>query len=147
KSQALTSTPRHLFDRHASLEVGDGVEIVYRCRMGMEQRIDEGLVLLARQWTVEIRSFRKPVAGGNPGAVSRHGLFAVARRPKGDLFVDRVAGHDWRDRVVERERFGAERRCDRPRQGVGGEWSSRDDTDLRKLGNLAALDGNARGRR
>src|SRR5690242_1946561 len=71
EAERVAPSARHLLDRHAPLEVRRFIELVAVMLIGLDQRIDERLVLLAREWTVEIRAVL---------AAPRHRLLAVARR-------------------------------------------------------------------
>ena len=69
KRQRVAPAPRHLLDRHAALEVDAALEVLGRHLLGREHhRVDEAVVLVARQRAVEI-----VVAA-----------LAVARRREGD---------------------------------------------------------------
>ena len=135
KAQRLTATPRHLLDRHASLEVRDGVEVMRGRLIGLDQRVDERVVLLARHRAVEIRPGPRlpfqPSVGSLGLVVGLHRLFSVARCAEADVLVDRVAGDDWRDGVVECERLHAKRGRDGAGERLGGERPRGNDADLR----------------
>ena len=129
--------PRHLFRRHAALEVRHRVELVRRGLIGRRERVEERLVLLARHRAVEVRAV----------ALAFHRLLAVARRAEDDVVIDGVVRDDRRDRVVERQRLHAEPRANGGGERVGGERPGRDDAGRRQRNGLLAHDGDARMRR
>ena len=91
-AQRLAAALGHHFDRQAAVEIRRRrLEIVERDFVAGEQRVDEGVVLFARQRTIDV------VGAGAAGA----GL-VVARLKPGDIEIDRVAVNDRRDSVEER---------------------------------------------
>src|SRR4051812_33846717 len=50
EAQSFAAAARHLFDRHAALEVRDGIERLALVLIRRDERVEEGLVLLAREW-------------------------------------------------------------------------------------------------
>src|SRR5207245_5532296 len=89
--------------------------------LSMEQLVDECLVLLLREREVEI-------VGSFP--------FAISRLCKRDRGVDRVAGHDGGDGVVECELRVADGLRERSCQGFCGKRTGRRDARLRPGGPL-----------
>ena len=102
-AQRLAAALGHHFDRQAAVEVWRRLfEFVERDFVAGEQRIDEALVLFARQRTID-------VVGAGAG---RSGL-VVARLKPGDVEIDRVAMHDRRNGVEERQRVFSGATADR----------------------------------
>ena len=98
-AQRLAAALRHHLDRQAAVEIGGrGFELVKGNLLAGEQRVDEGLVLLAGERAVDV------VGAGAAGA----GL-VVARLQPGDRHVDAVVMHDRRDGIEEGERVFAGR--------------------------------------
>ena len=91
--QRLPSPPRHFLDRQAPLEVRNLVELVALVLIGGEEGIEKRLVARAVERGIEVVV---------PPALSvpRQGIEAG--------MIERVVGDDRRDRVVERERLGAQ---------------------------------------
>src|SRR4029453_8702182 len=54
EAKRLAAPPRHFLDRHASLEVRDGIEVMALVLVRGNERIEERLVLLARERTVHV---------------------------------------------------------------------------------------------
>ena len=102
-AQRLAAALGHHFDRQAAVEIGRRLfEFVERHFVAGEQRIDEAVVLFARQRTID-------VIGAGAG---RSGL-VVARLKPGDVEIDRVAMHDRRNGIEERQRVFAGAAADR----------------------------------
>ncbi len=101
-TQRLAAALGHDFDRQAAVEIGRRLETAERDLLAGDERVDEGVVLLARQRAIDV------VGAGAAGT----GL-VVARLEPGDAEVDRVAMHDRRDGVEEGERRLAGQRRDR----------------------------------
>ena len=131
--QGFAAALGHDLDRQAAVEIGRRrLEIVKCGFLARKQRIDEGVVLRARQRAIDVIGAR--AAGTN---------LVVARLKPDDVEIDRVAVHDRRDGVEEGERSfagqGAQRVGERRRrQRAGG------DDDVVPLGrrfeNLLAAD-------
>ena len=86
----------HHLDRQAAVEIGRALPFVERDLVAGDQRVDEGVVLLARERAVDV------VGAGAAGT-----FLVVARLEPGDAEVDGVAMHDRRDGVEEGERVRA----------------------------------------
>ena len=117
EAQRVAAAARDLLDRQAGLEVagivfgnvgGDGI--------GLQQLIDEMLVLVAIERAVEV-------------VVGAVGGFAVARRPVGDGGVDGFGIDDGADAVVEIEAAGAGEARDLLGERAAGERPAGDDPD------------------
>src|SRR4051812_36284621 len=54
EAEGLASAARHLFDRHAALEVRDRVEVVALVLIPRDERVEKRLVLVAGERTVHI---------------------------------------------------------------------------------------------
>ena len=105
----------HHFDRQAAVEIGGrGFPIVERGLVAGEQRVDEGVILRARERTIDVVGARAAGAG-----------LVVARLKPGLLEIDRVAMHDRRDGVEEGERVLAGQRADRGGEIGRGQWAGR----------------------
>ena len=93
-AQRFTSAFGHHFDRQATIEIwGCRLEIVERHLIAGNECIDEGFVLLFRQWAIDV-----------VGAGSRRPCLVVARLKPGDPEIDGIAMDDGRDRVEKGER-------------------------------------------
>ncbi len=108
----------HHFHRETPLEVRHLVEVVPPVLIRRQQRVDERLVLLARERAIDVRAL--------VGATLDR-LLSVPRRPEHDRLVDRVVRDDGRDRVEEGEPVDAEARADGLGEGVGRERTGGDD--------------------
>ena len=117
EAQGVASAARNFLDGQAGLEIagivfgdvgGDGV--------GLEQFVDEVLVLLAVERAIEI-------------VVGAVGGFAVAGGPEGDGGIDGLGVHDGADAVVEVEAAGAGEAGDLLGERTAGEGTAGDDPD------------------
>ena len=104
--QDVPSPLRHHFDRQAAFEITRLFELVRFHLLAAEQLVHEALVLLARQRQVQVV---RPLP------------LAVSRLLEGQRAIDRIAGDDRRDRIVEGELRRPHRLRHRPRQGFAGE--------------------------
>ena len=95
ESQRVQAAVRHHFDRQAALEELLLVEVVDRRRLGVDQRVVEALVLLARQRAVQIVALAVVDAAGRSSRVVRRiRLRGVRRRRSGfSRTVDRLRSH------------------------------------------------------
>ena len=107
----------HHLDRQAAVEIGRaGFPIVKHGLVAGEQRVDEGVILFARERAIDV------VGAGAAGA----GL-VVARLEPGLFEIDGFAMHDRRDGVEKGERVFAGQRADRGGEIGRGERAGRDD--------------------
>ena len=116
KAQCLEPALRHFLDRQAALEIGDLVKLMSHPRrvlIARDERRHERFVLA-------LSERRVPVVVAAP--------FAVARRLEQPAVVERVGRDDRRDRVVERQRRGAESTRNRSGERVGCQRTRRDDS-------------------
>src|SRR5687768_6740916 len=109
EAKRIRATLRRDFDRHTSFEVRDFVELMSVVLISRSECRNECLVFIAAHRAVEVcpvltRTF--------------HRLPIPARRGESDRLVDRVAGHNGRDRVIESQRTDAEPLTHRPGQRV-----------------------------
>ena len=93
-AQGLAAALGHHLDRQAAVEIGRALELAELGLLRREQRVDEGLVLVAAHRAVDV----------GRGALAARALLVVARLHPGDVHVDRVAVDDRRDGVEEGER-------------------------------------------
>ncbi len=131
-TQGFAAALGHDFDRQAAVEIGRRLETAERDLLAGDERVDEGVVLLARERAIDV------VGAGAAGA----GL-VVARLEPGDAEVDRLAMHDRRDGVEEGERGFAGQRRDRVGERRRGEGAGGDDDAVpirRRRGDLLAAD-------
>ncbi len=104
-AQGFAAALGHDFDRQAAVEIGRRrLEIVECGFLARKQRIDEGVVLRARQRAIDVI-----------GAGAARPDLVVARLKPDDVEIDRVAVHDRRNGVEEGERVFA----GQPAQRVG----------------------------
>ena len=130
KAQRFATTPRHLFRRHAALEVRYGIELMRSELVGGGQCVDERVILLARHWAVEIRASLLRAL---------HRLLAVARRAKHHRFVERFGRDNRRDGIVECERRHPKPRTNHSRERIARERARGDDAGRRNRRRLATL--------
>ena len=138
KAQRVTPPLRHHFDRHAALEVGNFIEFVAMVLIGGHQRIEEFVVLLARQRAVEIRAV---------GISAVHRFLSVARAAEDERVVDRIARDDGGNRVIKRQCADDQPRSDGSGELVGCERPRRDHARRSNAAHLVAYDFNSRLRR
>ena len=105
KAQRLAPALRHHLDRQAALEIRRPLELFEFGFWRREDRVEKSLELLAIQGAIDV-----------VGAIAARSRLVVARLHPGLRHVDRIAMHDWRDGVEERQlRFAgqlANRQCE-----------------------------------
>ena len=116
-AQRLASALGHDLDRQAAVEIGRIRFELAECDLfAAQQRIDEGVVLLARERTIDV-----------VGAGAARACFVVARLEPGDVEVDGLAMNDRRDGIKESERGFPAQLADRLGQRLGGQRAGGDD--------------------
>ena len=132
-AQRFASALGHHFDRQAAVEIRRcGLEIVKRNFVAGVKRVDKGVVLRARQRTIDVIGARAAGAG-----------LVVARLKPRDVEVDRVAVDDRRNGIEERQRvFAGELRIVSASAGeVSGPVATDDVVPLRRrLGDFRPVD-------
>ena len=133
-AQRFVAALGHHLDRQAAVEIGRvGLPFLEVDLLALEQRGDEGVVLLLRHRAVDV------VGAGAAGPD-----LVVARLEPGHIHVDGIAVHDRRDRIEERQRVLVGQLADGIRQRRRGEGAGRDDDvapfGRRQAGDLAARD-------
>ena len=94
-TQRFAAALGHDFDRQATVEIGRaGLPVVEGSLVAGEQRVDESVVLLAREWAIDVIG----AGAAGPGLV-------IARLEPGLIEIDRVAMHDRGDGVEKGELF------------------------------------------
>src|SRR6266496_3635557 len=124
--QGLRSPLRHFFDREAAFEIRHFVPLVPRhVLLARQERRDERLVLALSERRV-------------PVVVSP--ALAVARGFEQAGVVERIGGHDWRDRVEERQRRRAQPRGDCRGECVRCQGAGGDDARAGKIRHFTTND-------
>ena len=116
-AQRLASALGHDLDRQAAVEIGRIRFELAECDLfAAENRIDEGVVLLAGQRTIDV------IGAGAAGAG-----FVVARLKPSNVEVDGIAMNDRCDRIEESERGFTAEPADCFGQRLGCQGTGRDD--------------------